>query len=261
MAAEAIAATVVTILLTVLALNPVGLIISAVLGVIDFLLNLICELGVKDLQKVPGQEGTCFTLTGTITKYLTKLIYSYDVMVSLDRSDLMLTSAPQVTLADPAKGFVGGNSLSVGMIITTTAVHKDPDPNNGVLIYPYMYVPLQPHPQRRREAAGGARPDAFAVAQRARGPQVSRLAHVPGRTGHRTQPGQRRGAHAQPGPEDPAQAQHGLCSASLRVLAGAGGAVMPSPSAICASLRATTTCPSTRSTMTCCRQRWRASWL
>jgi hypothetical protein len=140
MAAEAIAATVVTILLTVLALNPVGLIISAVLGVIDFLLNLICELGVKDLQKVPGQEGTCFTLTGTITKYLTKLIYSYDVMVSLDRSDLMLTSAPQVTLADPSKGFVGGNSLSVGMSVTTTAVHKDPDPNNGVLIYPYMYL-------------------------------------------------------------------------------------------------------------------------
>ncbi len=64
MAAEAIAATVVTILLTVLALNPVGLIIAAILGVIDFLLNLICELGVKDLRKGAWAGGNLFYADG-----------------------------------------------------------------------------------------------------------------------------------------------------------------------------------------------------
>ncbi|MBK8048893.1 MAG: hypothetical protein IPK16_18285 [Anaerolineales bacterium] len=139
LAMEAVAATVVTILFAVLALNPVGMILSAIIGVIDFLLNLICELGVKDLQNVPGQEGSCFTIGGTITKYLAKLLYSYDLMIDLEHRELMLAGAPDVTLANPSKGFVGGNPITVTMAVTTTAVHKDPDPNNGVLIYPYMF--------------------------------------------------------------------------------------------------------------------------
>jgi hypothetical protein len=137
---EAVAATVVTVLLMVLAFNPIGIIVAAVIGVIDFLLTLICELGVKDLRDVPGQDGACFTLTGAVTKILTKLLYSYDLMVNMERTDLMLTGAPQVTLADPSKGYVGGNTVSISLPVTTTAVHKDPDPSNGVLIYPYMYL-------------------------------------------------------------------------------------------------------------------------
>src|SRR5262249_919773 len=41
-AAEAIAATLVAVLFAVLAFNPIGAIIAAIVGVIDFLLNLIC---------------------------------------------------------------------------------------------------------------------------------------------------------------------------------------------------------------------------
>ncbi len=156
-------------------------------------------------------------------------------MVSLDRSDLMLTSAPQVTLADPAKGFVGGNSLSVGMIVTTTAVHKDPDPNNGVLIYPYMYLfsadslkrssflySLTPSADEKLPAALDQMPSLWRNVREDRKYLVSPMY----RGEMVTEPNEISGVALtpQPEPEDPAQAQHGLCGAGLRVLAGAGGA-------------------------------------
>ncbi|MCB9126113.1 MAG: cadherin-like domain-containing protein, partial [Caldilineaceae bacterium] len=137
---ETVAATIVTVLMAVLTANPVGAIISAILGAIDAILSLICELGVAELRQVPTLDGACFTLTGALTKVLTKLLYSYDLMIDMGRSDLMVTGAPDVVLGDPGKGFVAGNTLNVTLPVTTTAVHKDPDPNNGVLIYPYMYL-------------------------------------------------------------------------------------------------------------------------
>jgi hypothetical protein len=137
---EAVAATVVTIVLVILAFNPVGLIIAALIGVIDFVLTLICELGVKELRKVPGMGGSCFTLTGIATKALTKLLYSYDLMINLERTDLVVTDIPQVALTNPSRGYVVGNSLSITLPVTTTVVNKDPDPNNGFLIYPYLYL-------------------------------------------------------------------------------------------------------------------------
>ena len=137
---EAIAGSVVIVLLSILAANPIGAIIAVILGVIDLLLTIICEAGVNDLRQTPGLGGACFTLTTAATKYLLYLIYNYDLMVDLGRSDLMVTGAPNVTLADPSKGYVAGNALSVAMPITTTVVHKDPDPNNGVLIYPYLWL-------------------------------------------------------------------------------------------------------------------------
>jgi hypothetical protein len=137
---ETVAATIVTVLMAVLSANPIGAIVSAILGAIDAILSLICELGVSELRQVPTLDGACFTLTGALTKVLTKLLYSYDLMIDMGRSDLMVTGAPDVVLGDPAKGFVAGNTLSVTLPVTTTAVHKDPDPNNGVLIYPYMYL-------------------------------------------------------------------------------------------------------------------------
>ena len=137
---EAVAATIVMVVLFIFALNPIGLIISSILGVIDGILSLTCELGVSDLRKVPGMGGACFTINGLVTKALTKLLYSYDVMINLDRSDLMVASAPQVVLVNPSKGFAVGNSLSITLPVTTTAAQKDPDPNNGYLIYPYLYL-------------------------------------------------------------------------------------------------------------------------
>ncbi|MFZ4662787.1 MAG: LamG-like jellyroll fold domain-containing protein, partial [Caldilineaceae bacterium] len=137
---EAVAATIVAVLLTILASNPIGLLIGAILGVIDLILTLICEVGTKALRQVPGLDGACFTLTGAVTKALTKILYSYDLMVDMARSDLMVTNAPQVALTAPNKGYIVGNSLSITLPLTTTIVNKNPDPNNGVIIYSYMYL-------------------------------------------------------------------------------------------------------------------------
>lgn len=137
---EAIAGSVIIVLLTILAANPIGAIIAAILGVIDLLLTLICELGVDELRTTPLLGGACFTLTTAATKYLLYLIYNYDLMVDIGRTDLMVTGAPQVTLAEPSKGYVAGNAISVAMPITTTLVHKNPDPNNGVLINGYLWL-------------------------------------------------------------------------------------------------------------------------
>jgi hypothetical protein len=96
---EAVASTVVTILISVLASNPVGLIIFLIITVIDVILTLICELDAPELRTVPGLGGACFTLTTAVTKYLLYLIYNYDVMVDLARSDLMVTGAPPSAIA------------------------------------------------------------------------------------------------------------------------------------------------------------------
>ncbi len=139
-AAGAIAATVITVLLFVLSFNPVGLIIGIILGVIDGLLTLLCQVGVSELRNVPGLGGACFTLTGALISAITPLIYSYDLMVNLSRNDLMLTGIPDVTLTNPTKGYVAGNSVGITLPVTTTIMHKDPDPNNGLIIYSYMYL-------------------------------------------------------------------------------------------------------------------------
>ena len=44
---EAVASTIVTIIMFVLALNPVGAVVAAVLGIFDLIFNLTCELGVS----------------------------------------------------------------------------------------------------------------------------------------------------------------------------------------------------------------------
>ncbi|MFV9507238.1 MAG: LamG-like jellyroll fold domain-containing protein [Oscillochloridaceae bacterium umkhey_bin13] len=138
--AEAIAATIYVLILAVLSATVVGLIIVGIVALIDGILTAICELGVDDLRKVPGLDGACFTLGTTVTKALAKLIYSFDVMVDVERSDLIVTGAPDLRLSDPQRGFVAGNALSVQLPVTTTVVHKSPKPQDWMHILPYMWL-------------------------------------------------------------------------------------------------------------------------
>src|SRR5262249_42196701 len=132
---ETIVSTVVTILLFVIAAtNPVGAIIGAIIGVIDGILTLLCDLGNASLRSVPGLGGACFTISTAITKYLAFILYNYDLMIDVGRDDLMVTGVPQITLANPSKGYVAGNALNLTLPVTTTIVHKNPDLANGILI-------------------------------------------------------------------------------------------------------------------------------
>ena len=138
--AETIAATIYLILLFVLSLTVIGTILVGIVAIIDAILTAICELGVDQLRDVPGLGGACFTLGNSAIKVLAYSIYNYDLMINTDRSDLMVTGSPQVTLADSTLGYAAGNVLTVTLPVTTTVAHKDPDPANGLLIYPYLWL-------------------------------------------------------------------------------------------------------------------------
>jgi hypothetical protein len=141
LAVEAIASTVVAVVLFLLAANPIGLIVASIVAFIDLLLTLICELGVDELRiQGPLYGGACFTLSTSAVKVLSYFLYNYDLMVDMERDDLVVTGAPDVTLADPNKGYIAGNRISVSLPVTTTLVHKDPDPENGLYIYPYLWL-------------------------------------------------------------------------------------------------------------------------
>jgi len=138
--AGAVAATIFIMLTTLLASTVIGGIIAAIIAVIDLILTAICEAGADSLRSVPGLGGSCFTLGAGAIKVLTYLIYNYDSMINTDRTDLVVMGEADINLADPSKGYVAGNTLSVNLPVTTTIVHKDPDASNGVLINGFLYL-------------------------------------------------------------------------------------------------------------------------
>jgi hypothetical protein len=72
---------------------------------------------------VPGLGGACFTLGTTAVKLIAYALYNYDVMIDTSAQDLVAPGSPQTRLADPSKGFVAGNAISITMPITTNIAH------------------------------------------------------------------------------------------------------------------------------------------
>jgi Ca2+-binding RTX toxin-like protein len=145
--AEAIAATILIVVLTVLSFTVVGLIIVGIVAVIDIVLTIICESGVDALKKVPGMGGACFTLGGAATKLIAKVLYSFDSMVDLEHkdpasgaNDLVVAGQISTNLHDKLKGYVTGNTVDVTLPITTTIQHKPPVPQNWNHILPYLWL-------------------------------------------------------------------------------------------------------------------------
>jgi hypothetical protein len=138
--AEAVAASLVAVLLAVLSATLVGTIIVGIITVIDLIFTLICELGAPQLRNAPGLGGACFSLTTAATKVLAYFLYNYEPMIDTSRSDLMVTGALDVSLADPSKGYIAANTVTVTLPVTTTAVHKNPDPTVGIMINGYLYL-------------------------------------------------------------------------------------------------------------------------
>src|SRR5262249_42964202 len=68
------------------------------------------------------------------------LLYNYEPMINTSRSDLMVTGAPAVTLADLSKGYVPSNTVTINLPVTTTVVHKDPDPSASLYINYYLWL-------------------------------------------------------------------------------------------------------------------------
>ena len=138
--AETIAATIYIIVLAVLSATVIGTLLVGLVTAIDAVLTAICELGVDDLRNVPGLGGACFTLGTSAIKAIAYYLYNYDLMIDTSRADMVSPGGPQTTLADPSKGFVADNELSITMPITSHAVHKNPDPSAGLYINFYLWM-------------------------------------------------------------------------------------------------------------------------
>ncbi len=136
--AETIAATILIILLTVLAFTVVGLIIVGIITAVDVILTLICKLGVDELKT--DFTGGCFTLSAAATKVIAKALYNYELMINTSKKDLVTFGPPDLTLADPNLGYAEGNGLSITIPITTHAVHKDPEVTEGLYINFYLWL-------------------------------------------------------------------------------------------------------------------------
>jgi len=66
-------------------------------------------------KKVPGLGGACFTLSASATKLIAVFLYAFDVMIDTNRKDFVVTGALDTRLAEPNRGFVGANSLTITM--------------------------------------------------------------------------------------------------------------------------------------------------
>ena len=128
--AETIAATIYIILLTVLSLTVVGLILVGIITAIDATYPMICELNNKD---------NCFTIGGAVTKAIATVLYAYDLMVDPGRADLIKAGSPKIGLANPNGGYVTNATVVITLPMTTTIVHKDPEPKNAFKIAPYLW--------------------------------------------------------------------------------------------------------------------------
>ncbi len=116
--AGVIATTIVIFVLAVLAFNPVGLILVALLALVDAIFAIVCAIQGKD-------QSDCFSITGEVIGFVSKLVYSYDLMTEIDgeeNPDLMKQGVPKVTLADPVRGYVATNQLTVSMPVTTSSL-------------------------------------------------------------------------------------------------------------------------------------------
>jgi hypothetical protein len=115
--AGAIAATLIAVLFFVLSLTTVGLILVALIGVIDAIMALLCGLGVS---------GTCTGFTAWLTEQVAKLIYGYNAVLTVEVKDTEFGPL-DANLLTPELGLRAGNALVLQTTVTTTLAHKDPE--------------------------------------------------------------------------------------------------------------------------------------
>ncbi|MFP4395024.1 MAG: hypothetical protein ACLFTI_07145, partial [Anaerolineales bacterium] len=120
-----IASIIVTDIMFAISLIPiVGAIIVAVVNAIDTLVTLLCSVFLsEEQQQGAAAKFLCGGLTGLATALLEAVLYSNTVMVDMQPEDfdrLQFGNFEAHELVRPEDGFVVGNRLRVGVILTTT---------------------------------------------------------------------------------------------------------------------------------------------
>jgi hypothetical protein len=140
--ATSIASTILIVMIGILALTGIGLILVGILTVIDGIFLLICELGSDTDEgrlRTDFTDGGCFTLTGAMTKIITTFLYNYELMIDVERDDLIDTGLPDFELAEEGLGYSVGNSMTVSLPVTTNARLANASASS-LLILPYQWL-------------------------------------------------------------------------------------------------------------------------
>ncbi len=122
--AFAVASMVVTVVLFVIftALGPLGVIIQAILGMLNAIANLICSALPEDMQRSKAGYWLCGGITGFITNALKWLIYSGTIMVEMNPTgyERLATHGFASELRSPNDGMVAGNAIRYSISLTNT---------------------------------------------------------------------------------------------------------------------------------------------
>lgn len=145
--AETIAVTIFTIVSAVIAATVIGSIIMGIVSIIDAIFSAACaidqNINGKTALRLEGKfyGGACFTLSTSITKVIAYFLYNYDLMVDTSRADFVQPNDVQTQLANPQRGFVPSNPVTLTFAsVSNTVAFKDPDPASGLYIYPYLWL-------------------------------------------------------------------------------------------------------------------------
>ncbi len=117
------------IMLAIAAIPVIGPIIAVLVALIDGLIALICAIAVDPDD--PDQEFVndyiCGGITGLLKKLVQWLIYDQTPLVDLENEKRLNLTNFDVSLTDPNKGFVVGNSLDVALDVDTALYRSSLD--------------------------------------------------------------------------------------------------------------------------------------
>jgi len=123
--AQSVAFTIFALLLFIISVSVVGLILTAIYGVVDLFITLL---------------GLDWTLTGALVQLIADILVCYEVAVDVDVDMGNL----DMSLVHPLEGFVDGAELQFSAVVTTTVTHKVPEESrNRQAAYNGMYNEAQ----------------------------------------------------------------------------------------------------------------------
>ncbi|NUM44642.1 MAG: hypothetical protein HUU38_08030, partial [Anaerolineales bacterium] len=141
--ANAVAATVVSILLFALGSTVIGTLIVALITFIDVFLQVLCKTGVG---------GACFGIVDSVTKALASYFYSVDSYVNFEhkdvngQSDLVKINDLSMAMENPNNGLRAGNNLRYSASIVTTLYGRTDKVQASTFRYSLTTDPDAPYP-------------------------------------------------------------------------------------------------------------------
>jgi len=134
--AGTIAETIYILLLACLTLTGVGTVLVGIITVVDLILMAGCYFWDPFWET----NGSCWSISGTVTSFITGLIYSSAPMIDMAATNLVVPGSLDLQLANPDLGYIVGNNLTIRLPVTTNIAHKSPYPDGGWHIWAYPWL-------------------------------------------------------------------------------------------------------------------------